>query len=355
MPADKPVTKSSETRKSSKPIMEKRRRARINESLSQLKTLILDAMKKDSSRHSKLEKADILEMTVKYLRNVQRQQMSAALTLDPSVLSKYRAGFNECFGEVQRYLTNLEGVDTDSRSRLLGHLANCCQNMSQTFTPPPPPPQQVPHTSPLAAQTAITPSQGPAMTPAAVAATPSVQLQVTPTSLPSQLGGPQTAPKVEISSTPVATANIARVFPVVPGTLPNGEVAVLLSPQALSGGQFPSHFIPVYAHGTPTLSPVSSLGSPNSTTSSLASPVLTSPIAATATHTMQSLPATSPTIGSTAPTTVSCVPLSSPSKISTNTLKSSVQMQSVSTTNVSPSHHVSLQSAQESESVWRPW
>jgi hairy and enhancer of split protein 1 len=34
---------------SSKPIMEKRRRARINESLSQLKTLILDALKKDVS------------------------------------------------------------------------------------------------------------------------------------------------------------------------------------------------------------------------------------------------------------------------------------------------------------------
>jgi len=31
----------------SKPIMEKRRRARINESLNELKTLILEAMKKD--------------------------------------------------------------------------------------------------------------------------------------------------------------------------------------------------------------------------------------------------------------------------------------------------------------------
>ncbi|XP_032565124.1 transcription factor HES-4 isoform X3 [Chiroxiphia lanceolata] len=61
---------------SSKPIMEKRRRARINESLGQLKTLILDALKKDSSRHSKLEKADILEMTVKHLRNLQRAQMT---------------------------------------------------------------------------------------------------------------------------------------------------------------------------------------------------------------------------------------------------------------------------------------
>lgn len=32
-----------------------------------------------SSRHSKLEKADILEMTVKHLRNLQRVQMTGKL------------------------------------------------------------------------------------------------------------------------------------------------------------------------------------------------------------------------------------------------------------------------------------
>ncbi|KAM8927936.1 transcription factor HES-4 isoform 2-T2 [Pelodytes ibericus] len=121
---DKPKS-ASEHRKSSKPIMEKRRRARINESLGQLKTLILDALKKDSSRHSKLEKADILEMTVKHLRNLQRVQITAALTADPSVLGKYRAGFNECMNEVTRFLSTCEGVNTDVRTRLLGHLSGC--------------------------------------------------------------------------------------------------------------------------------------------------------------------------------------------------------------------------------------
>uniref|UniRef100_A0A3B3Z7Z3 Uncharacterized protein n=1 Tax=Periophthalmus magnuspinnatus TaxID=409849 RepID=A0A3B3Z7Z3_9GOBI len=121
---DKPKT-ASEHRKSSKPIMEKRRRARINESLGQLKTLILDALKKDSSRHSKLEKADILEMTVKHLRNLQRAQMTAALNNDPTVLGKYRAGFSECTNEVTRFLSTCEGVNTEVRTRLLGHLANC--------------------------------------------------------------------------------------------------------------------------------------------------------------------------------------------------------------------------------------
>ncbi|ETE61464.1 Transcription factor HES-1, partial [Ophiophagus hannah] len=105
--------------------MEKRRRARINESLGQLKTLILDALKKDSSRHSKLEKADILEMTVKHLRNLQRAQMTAALSADPTVLGKYRAGFNECMNEVTRFLSTCEGVNTEVRSRLLGHLSTC--------------------------------------------------------------------------------------------------------------------------------------------------------------------------------------------------------------------------------------
>ncbi|XP_074048600.1 transcription factor HES-1 [Macrotis lagotis] len=136
---DKPKT-ASEHRKSSKPIMEKRRRARINESLSQLKTLILDALKKDSSRHSKLEKADILEMTVKHLRTLQRAQMTAALSSDPTVLGKYRAGFSECMNEVTRFLSTCEGVNTDVRTRLLGHLANCMSQIHALNYPPPPPP-----------------------------------------------------------------------------------------------------------------------------------------------------------------------------------------------------------------------
>ncbi|MGH0134055.1 UNVERIFIED_CONTAM: hypothetical protein FKN15_011814 [Acipenser sinensis] len=138
---DKPKT-ASEHRKSSKPIMEKRRRARINESLGQLKTLILDALKKDSSRHSKLEKADILEMTVKHLRNLQRAQMTAALNTDPTVLGKYRAGtdptvlgkyragFSECMNEVTRFLSTCEGVNTEVRTRLLGHLASCMSQIN---------------------------------------------------------------------------------------------------------------------------------------------------------------------------------------------------------------------------------
>ncbi|XP_017273102.1 hairy-related 9 isoform X2 [Kryptolebias marmoratus] len=147
---DKPKN-ASEHRKSSKPIMEKRRRARINESLLQLKTLILDALKKDSSRHSKLEKADILEMTVKHLRNLQRVQMSA-LSADATVMSKYRAGFNECMNEVTRFLSTSEGVSVEVRSRLLSHLSSCMGQMIPVNYPQQAPAQQAHLAQPLHVQ-----------------------------------------------------------------------------------------------------------------------------------------------------------------------------------------------------------
>lgn len=96
---------ANELRKTLKPLVEKRRRARINDSLDRLKALVLPLTGKDVSvfntlnsdayntksciilaqtlvvdlafslfqnqRYSKLEKADILEMTVRFLKDTQ--------------------------------------------------------------------------------------------------------------------------------------------------------------------------------------------------------------------------------------------------------------------------------------------
>lgn len=129
MPSDKPTSKLSEHRRSNKPIMEKKRRARINNCLNELKNLLLEAMRKDPARHSKLEKADILEMTVKHLQHLQRQQMALAVAADPGVVTKYRAGFNECAEEVSRYMGTLDGIESPVKQRLLNHLANCINGL----------------------------------------------------------------------------------------------------------------------------------------------------------------------------------------------------------------------------------
>ncbi|XP_033764248.1 transcription factor HES-1-B-like [Pecten maximus] len=117
-------------RKSKKPMMEKRRRARINSCLLQLKALVLQAMKKDTSHYSKLEKADILEMTVKHLRTLQRRQITSAVAADPTVAAKYNIGFSECANEVMRYLGSAQGINEDVRNRVVNHLGGCVQTVN---------------------------------------------------------------------------------------------------------------------------------------------------------------------------------------------------------------------------------
>lgn len=73
------------------------------------------------ARHNKLEKADILEMTVKHLETMQRQQVALAAATDPKIVDKFRAGFRECAGEVGRF----PGLEPPVRKRLLQHLAGC--------------------------------------------------------------------------------------------------------------------------------------------------------------------------------------------------------------------------------------
>ncbi|KAJ7421464.1 transcription factor HES-5-like protein [Willisornis vidua] len=66
-----------EKNKLRKPVVEKMRRDRINSSIEQLKLLL----EKEFQRHqpnSKLEKADILEMTVSYLKQQSQLQMKRA-------------------------------------------------------------------------------------------------------------------------------------------------------------------------------------------------------------------------------------------------------------------------------------
>ncbi|XP_066296278.1 transcription factor HES-1-B-like [Branchiostoma lanceolatum] len=236
-------SRPSEGRKSSKPIMEKRRRARINDSLNQLKTLILDALKKDSSRHSKLEKADILEMTVKHLRNMQRQHVAAAVSTDPNVLGQYRAGFNECMTEVSSFLGSASTVETEVHQRLLNHLAGCCHSVSpvtSTYTNP--------TVLPAASASAMAHGRPVQVQVPAAASTTALPVAASAVNLPRpnlQLSPP------EASCSQPLQAKVYGGIPLVSGQIGGAEpVAVLLPSQVFSGGQMPSHLIPVYTNPT---------------------------------------------------------------------------------------------------------
>lgn len=74
-------------------------------------------------------------MTVKHLQTLQRQQMAAAVSSDPTVLNKFKGGFSECATEISRYLNTIDGVDKNVRARLLTHLATCLGGLHNYLTP----------------------------------------------------------------------------------------------------------------------------------------------------------------------------------------------------------------------------
>ncbi|XP_038159503.1 transcription factor HES-2-like [Cyprinodon tularosa] len=115
---------ANELRKTLKPLLEKRRRARINDSLNHLKSLILPLVGKDNARYSKLEKADILEMTVRFIRDLPSSPAKDST-------DSYKEGYKACLQRVSALLpkTNL---DQDACQRVHDFIQ---QTMSTTVTP----------------------------------------------------------------------------------------------------------------------------------------------------------------------------------------------------------------------------
>merc|ERR1711884_658418 len=118
---EEPMSRTFQYRKVMKPLLERKRRARINSCLDELKDLMMFALQSEGESISKLEKADVLELTVKHLRKLKRQQM---LAVNPGLdMDRYRAGYTTCATEVSRCLAST-GVDISIGSRLMSHLGH---------------------------------------------------------------------------------------------------------------------------------------------------------------------------------------------------------------------------------------
>ncbi|XP_066529181.1 transcription factor HES-5-like [Hoplias malabaricus] len=101
-----------------KPVVEKMRRDRINSSIEQLKTLLAPELLKQQP-DSKLERAEILEMTVSFLRRLQQQQQPAFSSSAAAVSQD----FSKCVHEIVHFLSK-EELKTQSQRQLLKHFQN---------------------------------------------------------------------------------------------------------------------------------------------------------------------------------------------------------------------------------------
>ena len=113
----------------SKPLMEKRRRDRINKSLAELKTILIDVLKRDQNSCTKLEKADILEMTVNYLRSTTHRPA-------PLGKSEYETGRKSALDHTIKMIQSNPGLTDIQKANLIVQIGG----EKPTTAPQPPPP-----------------------------------------------------------------------------------------------------------------------------------------------------------------------------------------------------------------------
>ncbi|KAL9845335.1 transcription cofactor HES-6-like isoform 1-T1 [Geothlypis trichas] len=132
-------------RRTRKPLVEKKRRARINESLRELRLLLAD-----SEFQAKLENAEVLERTVRRVRAVLerrgrgecgpggRRGAPGPARASPAPLSvprgagggrrlleaseRFAAGYIQCMHEVHTFVSSCPGIDATTAAELLNHL-----------------------------------------------------------------------------------------------------------------------------------------------------------------------------------------------------------------------------------------
>ncbi|XP_070812677.1 transcription factor HES-7-like [Pituophis catenifer annectens] len=89
-----------------KPLVEKRRRDRINKNLEELRLLLLQKTHCQTLKNPKVEKAEILELAVGYLQ--ERKQAAIPQGANPSeddgLQTCYAMGFRACFGHLESFV-----------------------------------------------------------------------------------------------------------------------------------------------------------------------------------------------------------------------------------------------------------
>ena len=98
-----------------KPLLERKRRARINRCLDDLKDIMVAALQSEGESITKLEKADVLELTVRHLRKL-KQQNALGLTPQATYAGRFKAGYAHCAQEVSKFVSQIQSAENTKMS-----------------------------------------------------------------------------------------------------------------------------------------------------------------------------------------------------------------------------------------------
>ncbi|PSN43969.1 hypothetical protein C0J52_12374 [Blattella germanica] len=251
------------------------------------------------ARHSKLEKADILEMTVKHLQTIQRQQLAVAVATDPTVLHKFKTGFNECASEVSRYISRIEGVEPAVKQRLVAHLSNCVTGLQQLS------PFTFGSNNAINTINSVFPTMGTSAL--------HLPLQQGPNTPTSTTGLPTILPQIppgDVNNNhhhnTSARLQMSGGLQLIPSRLPTGELALLLP----NTGQIPGNVLPFF----PPPAATQGTTAPTLTTATATSTLTTASAGPTSTVTSGSIDRSHPSAFTAVMKSQSPVPVSNRSR-----------------------------------------
>ncbi|XP_067620018.1 enhancer of split mbeta protein [Eurosta solidaginis] len=126
------MSKTYQYRKVMKPMLERKRRARINKCLDELKDIMVECLTQEGEHITRLEKADILELTVEHMKKLRAQKQlrlgvsGVGAVHDPklTIAESFRAGYVHAANEVSKTLAALPGVNVDLGTQLMGQLGH---------------------------------------------------------------------------------------------------------------------------------------------------------------------------------------------------------------------------------------
>ncbi|KAH8385973.1 hypothetical protein KR200_009365 [Drosophila serrata] len=119
------MSKTYQYRKVMKPLLERKRRARINKCLDDLKDLMVECLQQEGEHVTRLEKADILELTVDHMRKLKQRgglslQAVAGGNSPPSATStahveSFRSGYVHAADQITQVLLQTQQTDEIGR------------------------------------------------------------------------------------------------------------------------------------------------------------------------------------------------------------------------------------------------
>ncbi|XP_061899693.1 hairy-related 5 [Entelurus aequoreus] len=103
-----PETSRQRVRRVTKPVMEKRRRERINHNLETLRLLMLDTTQDEKLKNPKVEKAEILESVVQFLKENRAMTSLSGGQKTPGPEQQqhrdYQAGMRSCLRTIKHFM-----------------------------------------------------------------------------------------------------------------------------------------------------------------------------------------------------------------------------------------------------------